>query len=181
MQTRIDTGPVSGLALGGYRKSLIEETERTSFSLLLISYLQGFRQLEKRIQTSALADHKITKMRRQSRHEMKGVETLGQNLVKGHQSCRIVTLEEGIHKRETVLIIKYIKVAEHILILDVGAAECNSLVKDGKGITHRTVCLMGNDMKRLVVYADTFARSDHTEVPDNIVDGDPVEVIGLAT
>jgi hypothetical protein len=86
MQARIDTGPVSGLALGGYRKSLIEETERTSFSLLLISYLQGFRQLEKRIQPSALADHKVTKMRRQGSHEMKCIEALGQNLVKSHQS-----------------------------------------------------------------------------------------------
>ena len=29
--------------------------------------------------------------------------------------------------------------------------------KNGKSITHRTVCLMSNDMKRLVVYGDTFA------------------------
>ena len=88
---------------------------------------------------------------------MEGIESLGQHLVKCHQSLRIISLKEGVHQREAVFIIKDIEVAEHILIPDVSSAECNCLVEDGKRVTHCAVSLVCDHMERLVVDADTFA------------------------
>jgi hypothetical protein len=181
MKTRIDAGPVTGLALSCYSKSLIKELKRTSVSLFLISYLKGLRKFQKRLKSPALAHDKVAKMRRKCRNEMQGVETLCKNLIESHQRLRIISLKEGIHKRETVLIIKHIEIAEHILVLDVGTAESHGLVKDGQGVTHGTVGLMCNHMERLVVDGHVLAGSDHAEVLHYVIDRDPVEVICLAT
>ena len=112
---------------------------------------------------------------------MEGIESFGQYLVKCNQCCRIVSFQECIDKRETVLIIKHIQVAEHILILHIGTAERNRLVEDRKGITHRSVSLVSDHMKRLIVNGHTLAGSHHTEVLHDIVDSDPVEIISLTT
>ena len=78
---------------------------------------------------------------------MQRIESLRENLIKCQQCRRIISLQECIHQRETVFIIQYIQVAQHILIFHVGAAEGYRLVEYGKRITHRSVCLVGNHMK----------------------------------
>ena len=112
---------------------------------------------------------------------MKSVESLCKHLVECKESRRIITSEECIHERKAVLVIKNIKIAEHILILHVRTAECNSLVKDGQSITHSTICLVCNHMKRLIIDGDALIRSHHPEVSHNVFDSNPVKVICLTS
>ena len=112
---------------------------------------------------------------------MKGIESFGQNFIKGRQCSGVVSFQECLHKRETVFIVKDIQVPEHVLVFDVSAAEGHSLVEYCKCVTHRSVCLMGNHMQGFVVDCDSFAGGHHAKVPDYIVNCDPVEVVGLAT
>ena len=111
---------------------------------------------------------------------MEGIESFCQNFVKCYQSGRIVAFQECIDQREAVLIVEDIEVAEHILVFHVRAAERHRLVEDGEGVTHGSVCLVGNHMERLVIDGHTLAGSHHTEVLHDIVDRDPVEIVGLA-
>jgi len=46
MQTRIDAGPVTGLALRGNGQGIIQELKRTSAGLFLIPHFKGLRQFE---------------------------------------------------------------------------------------------------------------------------------------
>ena len=62
MQTRIHTGPVTRLALGGDRKTFIKERKRTPVSLFLVSLLERVRKFEKRIKSSAPAHDQIAEM-----------------------------------------------------------------------------------------------------------------------
>ena len=110
---------------------------------------------------------------------MKCIEAFGQHLVKSEESRRIIPLEKGIHKRETVFIIKDIEVAQHIGIFHIGTAESHGLVKYGKSVAHGTVRLVCNHMQRLIIYRHTFTGSHHTQVTHDIVHSDPVEVICL--
>ena len=181
MQTRIHARTVSGLTLCGDIKSLIKELHRASVSLLLILSLKRIRHLKKGIKATALADDQITHVRRKGRHKMQGVESLGQNLIKSQQCRRIISLQERIHKRETVFIIQNIQIAEYILIFHICSAECYGLVKDCEGITHRSVRLIGYHMKRLVINRDVLVLSNHPKVPHNVLYRDSVEVIGLTT
>ena len=96
MKTRIHARPVAGLALGCDTERLIQERKRASVRLFLISFLQGIRKLEKSLQTSALADDQVAKMRRQCRNEMEGIESFCQNFVKCDQGSRIVAFQECI-------------------------------------------------------------------------------------
>ena len=88
---------------------------------------------------------------------MKSIEAFCQDLVKCKQCRRIVTLQEGVHKREAVLIVQHIEVAQHILILHVSTAERHSLVKDGQCITHRSVSLVSYHVERFVIDCHTLA------------------------
>ena len=78
---------------------------------------------------------------------MKCIEAFCQDLVEGKQGRRIVTLQEGIHKREAVLVVQHIEVAEHVLVLHISTAESHCLVKDGQGITHRSVSLVSDHVE----------------------------------
>ena len=110
---------------------------------------------------------------------MQSVESLCKNLIECQHCSRIVSSQKCIHKRETIFIVKHIKITKHILILHIGTAERNSLIEDSQGVTHRTISLMGNHMKRLIINGDILARSNHTEVLDDILDRNPIEVISL--
>ena len=112
---------------------------------------------------------------------MKGIESLSKHLVKCQKGRRIISFEKSINKRKTVFIIQNIQIAEHILILDISTAESHGLVKDCKRIAHRAVSLVGYDMKRLVIDGDTFIGGHHPEVSHDVLDGDPVEIICLAS
>ena len=112
---------------------------------------------------------------------MQGIEAFSQHFVEYQHGFGIISLKEGIHKREAVFIIQNIEVAENIMISDIYPAECNCLVEDRKSITHRTVRLMGYHMKRFVINAHSLARSHHPEILHDIVDSDPVEVVCLAS
>ena len=112
---------------------------------------------------------------------MKGIESFGQHLIKGEKSRRVISLQEGIHQRKAVLIVEHIQIAEDILIFHIGSAERDGLVEYCKGIAHRAISLMGNDMQRLVIYGHPFLRRYHTEVDYDILDCDSVEIVGLAT
>ena len=180
MQTRIHARPVAGFTLGSHSESLIQELERTSVGLLLIFPLQGVREFQQCFKASALAHHKVTKMRRQCRHEMKRIETFGQNFVKCSQRSRIVAFQEGIHKRKAILIVQDVEIAQDILIFHIRAAEGHSLVEYGKSVTHSPVSLVRDHVQRLVVNGHALAGGHHTEVLHDIVNSDPVEVIRLA-
>jgi hypothetical protein len=69
-----------------------------SVCLFPISRLEGLWEFKKCIQSTALADDKITQVRRKGRNKMKRVESLGKYFVKGKKSRRIIPLEESIHK-----------------------------------------------------------------------------------
>jgi hypothetical protein len=56
-----------------------------SVRLFLISYLEGFRKLEKSLKPTAFADDQVTQMRRKSCYEVKCIESLGQHLIKCQQ------------------------------------------------------------------------------------------------
>ena len=78
---------------------------------------------------------------------MKGIEAFRQDLVECDQSRRIIPFQEGVHKGETVFIIKDIEVAQDILIPHIRAAESHCLVKDSQSVSHGSVSLMGYHMK----------------------------------
>ena len=112
---------------------------------------------------------------------MQGIEAFDKYIVESQKGRRIISPEESIHKRETILIIKYIKIAQDILIVDVCTAEGNRLIEYGKGITHSSVSLMSDHMQRLIIYRHSLILSHHAQIQHNILDSDPVEVICLAT
>ena len=85
MQTRIYTGPVSGLTGRGHAKGVIEELHMASVCLFLIFLLERIRKFEKSLQSPALADDQITQMRRQCSNEMQRIETFCQYLVKSQK------------------------------------------------------------------------------------------------
>ena len=87
---------------------------------------------------------------------MKCIESLCQNLVKGKESRRIISLEESIHKREAIFIIKDIEIPQYILIFYICSTKGHSLVEDSQRVAHRSVCLVSNHMKRLVVNCHIF-------------------------
>ena len=181
MQTRIHTCTVARLTLSSDGKTVIKELQRTSVSLLLIFLLQRIRHLQQGIQSAALADNQVTKVRRQCRDEMQRIEALGEHLVKSQQGRRVIPLQERIHQGKTIFIVQHIKIAQDILILHLCAAERDSLVEDGQRVTHRTVSLMRDHVQRLVVDGDVLTFCHHPEVLHDVLHRDPVEVVGLAT
>ena len=112
---------------------------------------------------------------------MQGIESLCKHFIESKHRCRVISLEECIHQREAILIIKHIQVTKHILILHISTAERHSLVKDRKSVTHGTICLMSNHMKRLIVNGDSLARSHHSKILHDVLDSDSVEVICLTS
>ena len=180
MKARIHACPVAGLTLSRYAETFIQEWELASVCLLFIPCLQGIRQFEKRIKATALAYDQVSQMRRKGSHEMKGIEALCQDFVKREKRRRIISFKEGIHKGEAIFIIQHVQIAEDILIFHIRSAERHCLVEYGQGIAHRSVSLVSYHMKRLVIYRNTFAGCHHPEVPDYVVDRDPVEIICLA-
>ena len=87
---------------------------------------------------------------------MQGIESLCQYLIKGKQCLWIVPCKKILHKGETVFIIQNVQVADYILIFDICTAESNCLVEYGKGIPHRAICLVGNNMQGFVIYGNVF-------------------------
>ena len=90
-------------------------------------------------------------MGRQGSDKMQGIESLGQDFIKSQQDLRIIPAEKSIHQRETIFIIKDIKVPKDILILHIGTTESHRLVEDCQSIPHRSVSLMSNHVKGFVI------------------------------
>ena len=74
MQTRIHTRSITRLALGSHRQCIIQELKVASVCLFPISRLEGLWEFKKRIQSTALADDKITQVRRKGRNKMKRID-----------------------------------------------------------------------------------------------------------
>ena len=111
---------------------------------------------------------------------MLGVETFGEDLVEGEHRRGIIPRPESIHQPEGILVVQDIEIADHILIMDIRAAESHGLVEDGKRVAHGTVGLLGDDVERLIVDGDILLSGDVAEVLHDIGYADAVEVIGLA-
>ena len=101
---------------------------------------------------------------------MQGVETLGKDVVERQQRRTVVSGKEGIHKRETELIVEDIEIPEHIGIMDVGAAESDSLIEYGECIPHRPIRLLRNHMERLVIDAHSFLSCNASQIGDDVRD-----------
>jgi hypothetical protein len=70
----------------------------TSVCLFPVSGLERLRQFKQSIKATALAYDKVSHMGRKSCHKMQSIEAFGQHLVKGEQSSRIISLQEGINQ-----------------------------------------------------------------------------------
>ena len=82
---------------------------------------------------------------------MKGIETLGKDIIEPQQGRLMVAGKKILHKMEAMIIIQHIKIPEHIGILHIGAAKSHRLVKNGQSVAHGTIRLNGNDVQGLIV------------------------------
>ena len=80
-----------------------------------------------------------------------------------------------------MLVVQDIEVLEHILVSDIRAAEGHGLVEYREGVPHRPVCLMGYDMQGFIVDLYVFLLGYMPEVLYNVLNGNPVEVVCLAS
>ena len=112
---------------------------------------------------------------------MQSIEAFCQHFIKSQQCRGVIPLQECIHQRKAIFIVQHIQIAQDVLIFHICAAERNSLVEDRKRITHCTVSLMCYHMQGLIVDCNVLADCHHPKVLHNILDCDPVEIIGLAT
>ena len=180
MQAGIHCGLVAGFTAGRDAQSVVEELVRTAGSLLGITLFQRVRQLQQRLQAPRLGHHQIAQVAGQRTHEVQGVETLGQNLVQDQESRGIIPGHESVDQLEAVFVVQHVQVADHVFILDVGAAECHCLVEDGQGVAHGAVGLGSNHVQGFVVDGHPLLAGDAPQVPHHVRNADPVEVVGLA-
>ncbi len=180
MQPLIGRGAVSGLALGRDAERVVEELHGAALTLFQISPAQRIGQVEQALQPSRTAHEQIPQMGTQGRDKILGVESLGEHLVEYLERAGIVPRQKSVHKAETVLVVKHVEIVHHILGTDVRAAEGHSLVEYGQRVAHRPVSLVGYDMQRLVVDADTLLSGDVAQIAHYVRDADALEVVGLA-
>ena len=79
-----------------------------------------------------------------------------------------------------IFVVEDVEIADHVLVMDIGAAEGHSLVENGQSVTHCSVSLLGDDVQRLVVDGDVLLGGDVAEVLHDVGYADAVEVVGLA-
>ncbi len=163
------------------RKGRVEELHTAALGLLLVSGLESIGKIEQSLQTAGTAHQQIAQMLAYGNHEIEGIETLAQNLVKKFERSGIVAGKGGIHHLERVLVIKNIEYALNILLADLRAAESHCLVEKGEGIAHCAIGLAGNQMQRLLIYAHSLLGGNPAEIAHHVSHTNAVEVIGLAT
>ena len=180
MQTRIDRRLIAGLAGRGDGQRIVQELQRATTRLLLVTQPQRFRQFQQGCRARRLAHRQVPQVRTQGRHKMQGIETLGQHLVELQQRRGIILCQKGIHQRKTVFVIQDVQVLHHIRHLYVRPAERHRLIEDREGVAHRAIGLLRNDMQAFIIDRNVFPRSDGPQVPDDIGNADAVEIVGLA-
>ena len=117
----------------------------------------------------------------ESLNHVSAVESLAQDIVEQQQHLAHLVLQGEVHELEVVVAVEHVQVFYHLLVGDVALAEAGSLVEDGEGISHTSVCLLGDDGKRLLLVLDAFLLSHHLEVGDGVGYGHALEVVNLAS
>ena len=181
MKPLICSSLVTGLAGSGNGQRIIDELHSTLLCLLHITAAQAVRKIQKTFQSAGAAYQQVTQMFSYGRNEILRVEALGKHLVQKQECAFVVTPEGCVNYFEIVLVVEHIEVADNIFIMDLGAAECHSLVEYGEGIAHRAVRLTGNHMERFVIYGDVLPVGNRAQVHHDVGHTDAVEIIGLTT
>ena len=70
---------------------------------------------------------------------------------------------------------------DDLLIGDVSSTKAGNLVKNGKRITHTSICLFGNDMQCLCLVSKVLLLCNILEMPYRITHCHTGEIIDLAT
>ena len=112
---------------------------------------------------------------------MRSVEAMRKDIVEEQQRSRDVMAERCVHKLKIVVGVEYIEYRYRLLIGDGCTAESYELVEDLEGVTHAAVCLLRDDVQRILGDGDAFVRGYRLQISDGVGDGDAIEVIDLAS
>ena len=82
---------------------------------------------------------------------------------------------------EIMVVIQNIEVLDDLFVGNGRAAEGYGLVKKREGIPHGPIGFLGQNVQGILFDLYGFLMGDLLEVADNVRNGDPVEVVGLAT
>ena len=79
-----------------------------------------------------------------------------------------------------MLVVQHIQVPHHVPVLHLIAAERHGLVENGQCVAHRPVSLPRYDVQGLIIYVYPFFSGNSPEIPHDIRNAYPVEIISLA-
>ena len=85
-----------------------------------------------------------------------------------------------VYQSEVVFVVEDIEVCYNLIIFDILATECHSLVEEGKGIAHRPISLLCQNVQSILLYLNPLFLCYVREVFNHVGDRDPVEIVGLA-
>ena len=149
--------------------------------LLGVALADRVAGLEQRQGLRVLGDEYVAQVLRQTRHKMRSIETMGEDVVEKQQRSRDVMAERCVHELEIVVRIEDIEHRDSLLVRDGCTAEGDELVEDREGVTHTAVCLLRNDVEGILGDGDAFFGRHGLQIRDGIRHGDAVEIIDLAT
>ena len=86
-----------------------------------------------------------------------------------------------INQIEIIIRIQHIQYRNGLLIGNICATEGYQLVENRQGVTHSTICFLRHYIQCLLAHRDSFVRRHFLQVSNRIRNGDPVEIIHLAT
>ena len=180
-QTFVVALPIPQVAFVDDAEGVVEELQLAFASLRLISlayrgaYLKQFHSL------LILAHEDVSQMAAQPGHEMRSVESFGQDFVEYHHDLWSIALQHRIHYLEIIIVVENIEILNDILVLYVVAAEANNLIECRERVTHSAVGLLGYHVQSLGLHLHVLRLRHILQMPDYIGHTDAVEVINLTT
>ncbi len=116
----------------------------------------------------------------QSANKMEGVESAAQHFVKKQQHFVKLIFQRHFCQAEIIFPVEYVQVGNDLLVGYVLSADSYALIQEGQGIPHGSVGFLGNDLKGILSYGNTFLHGDPGQMAGHSLYGDPVKIEYLA-
>ena len=162
-------------------QGLDEERHLACLRLRDVALAQLVAYFKKLCRGGVFADEQTSHVRAHSSYEMVRLETFADDVVQHEQDVAGVALEDVVNGTEIIVVVEHVEVVDDVFVGDGLAGEADHLVEDGKGVAQGSVGLLGDDVQGLSFCIDAFARSYESKVLGNVIDGDALEVVDLAS
>ncbi len=112
---------------------------------------------------------------------MQGIEPSGQDFVKQEKHFLKTAVKSHLCQAEIIFPVQYIQIGNNLFVCHFFTAHGNTLIQQCKGIPHGSVCLLGNNAKRIPTDSYPFFFGHLFQVKCHCLNGDAVEVKDLAS